>query len=231
MWMIPSFAPEIQKAIIKRCRRSWPLRGREGPDGRHLAFVEAAGQRRRVLSCDRIPVPSMAVGREPGEGQDDLPPTKAEDSGADVGIHPGVGQPWRRHDGEFQRPLLEGRRAGKPAQTLMERMTMLRAFAGTLGGRKPGGTICWKAWNSLNEVHRRLEALDFGGMVAFRPRAQSLVGRARWCLSPEDLTAGGEKSYRRFLFQPRARKRRGPWWTSRAMRMYEGFGARAVVNV
>jgi len=129
-------------------------------------FVEAAGASGAAFyPVIGIPVPSMAVGREPGEGQDDLPPTKAEDSGADVGIHPVLVNLGDDTMESFNVRYLKATR-GKPAQTLHGADDDVACIPGTLAGEKPGGQSAGSV-ELAQRVHRRLEALDFGGMLRF----------------------------------------------------------------
>jgi hypothetical protein len=223
-WMIPSFTPEIQKAIIKALPRGLALRGREGPDGRPSGVRGGGGASVAAFyPVIGIPVPSMAGGREPSEGQDDLPPTKVEDTGADVGIHPVLVNLGDDTMESFNTRYLTATR-GKPARTLLERMTMVRGFAVTLVGENQADNLL-EAWNSLNEAQRRLEALDFGGMLRFGHVLNRWLTRPMVPF-PENLTAVEKEPYRRFLFQAKGEEEAADLVDIQAMRMYEGFGAR-----
>jgi hypothetical protein len=80
-------------------------------------------------------------------------------------------------------------------------------------------------WNSLNEAQRRLEALDFGGMLRFGHVLNRWVTRPMVPF-PEELTAEEKNYYRRFLFQAKGEEEAGDLADIQAMRMYEGWGAK-----
>jgi hypothetical protein len=123
----------------------------------------------------------------------------------------------------FNVRLLQATR-GKPARTLLERITTLRAFAATLAGEGEADNLL-EAWNSLGEAQRRLDALDFGGMLRFGHVLNRWLARPMVPF-PEELTAGEKKHYRRFLFQAKGEEEAGDLVDIQAMRMYEGWGAR-----
>jgi len=80
-WMIPSFAPEIRGRLSRRCRAVWPCGGAKDRMEDRLAFVELAEPAaRHSTPVIGIPVPAWH-GAGTREGQDDLPPAKAEDAG------------------------------------------------------------------------------------------------------------------------------------------------------
>jgi hypothetical protein len=223
-WMIPSFTPEIQRAIIKALPRGLALQGREGPDGRPFGIRGGGGTSAAAFyPVIGIPVPAIAGARDSREGQEDLPPAKAEDAGSDAGIHPVIINLGDDTMESFNVRYLKATR-GKPARTLLERMTLLRGFAATLVGEDQADNLL-EAWNSLNEAQRRLEALDFGGMLRFGHVLNRWLTRPMVPF-PGELTAAEKKDYRRFLFQAKGEEEADDLVDIQAMRMYEGYGAR-----
>jgi hypothetical protein len=223
-WMIPSFAPAIQSAIIKALPRGLALQGREGPDGRAFGVRGAGGAGSGTFyPVLGIPVPSLAGARGLREGQEDLPPAKADATEADGGIHPVLVTLGDDTMESFNVRFLKATR-GKPARTLLERMTTLRTFAATLAGEDQADNLL-EAWDSLGEAQRRLEALDFGGMLRFGHVLNRWLTRPMVPF-PESLTAEEKRDYRRFLFQAKGEEEADDLVDIQAMRMYEGYGAR-----
>ena len=220
-WMLPSFSSEVQAAIIKALPRGLALQGHEGPDGRRFALGGGGGGVAGTFyPVIGIPVPDFGGGRG---SQDDLPPTQAEGAERDPAIHPVLVNLGDDTMEELNVRLLKATR-GKSMRTLMERLTTLRAFAVTLAGEDQADNLL-EAWNSLNEAQRRLEALDFGGMLRFGHVLNRWVARPMVPF-PEELTAEEKQTYRRFLFQAKGEAEAGDLADIQAMRMYEGWGAR-----
>ena len=161
-WMIPSFPPQIQAAIIKSLPRGLALQGHEGPDGQPIAFGGGGGATAGAFyPVIGIPVPSFGGGGR--EGLEDLPPTQAEGAAPSTRIRPVLVNLGDETMEGFNVRLSKATQ-GKALRTLLERLTTLRAFAVTLAGEDQADNLL-EAWDSLHEAQRRLEALDFGGML------------------------------------------------------------------
>jgi hypothetical protein len=224
-WMVPSFSPQIQSAIVKALPRGLALQGHEGPDGRPFAFGggggAAAGAFYPVIG---IPVPAFGGnGSGNREGLEDLPPTQADGTTPPAGIRPilvNLGdETMEGFNVRFSKAT-----QGKPMRTLLDRLTTLRAFAVTLAGEDQADNLL-ETWNSLNDAQRRLEALDFGGMLRFGHVLNRWVTRPMVPF-PGELTAQEKSYYRRFLFQAKGEEEAGDLADIQAMRMYEGWGAK-----
>jgi hypothetical protein len=224
-WMIPSFPPLVQAAIVRALPRGIALQGREGPDGRRFAFGGGGGATAGAFyPVIGIPVPSFGGGGRGGHGGlEDLPPTQAEGAGPPGGIRPVLVNLGDETMERFTVQLFKATQ-GKPMRTLIDRLTTLRAFAATLAGEDQADNLL-EVWNSLNEAQRRLEALDFGGMLRFGHVLNRWVTRPMVPF-PEELTAEEKKHYRRFLFQAKGEEEAGDLADIQAMRMYEGWGAK-----
>jgi hypothetical protein len=224
-WMIPSFPPQIQAAIVKSLPRGLALQGHEGPDGQPFAFGGGGGATAGAFyPVIGIPVPTFdGDGRGGREGLEDLPPTQAEGAAPSARIRPVLINLGDETMEGFNVRLSKATQ-GKPVRTLMERLTTLRAFAVTLAGDDQADNLL-EMWNSLNEAQRRLEALDFGGMLRFGHVLNRWVTRPMVPF-PEELTAEEKNYYRRFLFQAKGEEEAGDLADIQAMRMYEGWGAK-----
>jgi len=223
-WMLPSFTPEIQAAIIQALPRGLALQGHEGPDGRRFTLGGGGGGVAGAFyPVIGISAPDLGGGRGGRGEQDDLPPTQAEGAGRDTAIHPVLVNLGDDTMEELNVRLLKATR-GQPRRTLLERLTTLHAFAATLAGEDQADNLL-EAWNSLNEAQQRLEALDFGGMLRFGHVLNRWVVRPMVPF-PDELTAEEKRNYRRFLFQAKGEEEAGDLADIQAMRMYEGWGAR-----
>jgi hypothetical protein len=223
-WMIPSFPPQIQAAIVKSLPRGLALQGQEGPDGQPFAFGGGGGATAGAFyPVIGIPVPTFGGGRGGREGLEDLPPTQAEGAVPSARMRPVLVNLGDETMESFNVRLSKATQ-GKPLRTLMERLTTLRAFAVALAGEEQADNLL-EMWNSLNEAQRRLEALDFGGMLRFGHVLNRWVTRPMVPF-PEELTAEEKNYYRRFLFQAKGEEAAGDLADIQAMRMYEGWGAK-----
>jgi hypothetical protein len=223
-WMIPSFSPEVQASILHALPRGIALQGREGPDGRAFALGghpgAAAGAFYPVIG---IPVPDLGGARGSREGEEDLPPTAASDA-----PEPATPRPVLVNLGDetmelFTVRLLQATR-GKPMRTWYERVTTLRAFAASLAGEEDADRLL-EAWSTLGEAQRRLDALDFGGMLRFGHVLNRWITRPLVPF-PEQLTPEETRTYRPFLFQAKGEEQAADLVDIQAMRMYEGWGAK-----
>jgi len=112
---------------------------------------------------------------------------------------------------------------GMPMDTLLERVTALRAFAGSEVGEDQADNLM-ELWNELNEVERNLDILDFGPMLRFGHVLNRWITRPMVPF-PEVLSPAEKADYRSFLFQAKGEEQADDLVDIQAMRMYEGWGA------
>jgi len=207
-WMIPTFSPEVLRAIVHSLPRGLAVEGKEGPDGRPFAGgMVSGGSGEAFYPVVGLSVPSF--GAHPG--------TTGTAAPARVVINLGDATTM-----DFNYRLLKATR-GLPMRTLLERLTALRAFAVGEAGEQQADTLL-EVWSQLNGVERNLQILDFGGMLRFGHVLN------RWIIRPmvpfpEELTQVEQKDYRPYLFQAKGEEQAADLVDIQAMREYEGWGA------
>lgn len=220
-WMIPTFSPEMLRAIVRLLPRGLAVQGREGPDGRTFASGNVAVAGGAAFSpVVGLPVPSMSgTGGGGGAGRGGAPAAKgADEAPARVVIN--LGDPSVM---DFNYRLLKATR-NQPMRTMVERVNALRAFAVTEVGEAQADALL-EVWTSLNEADRNLNILNFGGMLRFGHVLNRWITRPMVPF-PENLTAAEKKDYRPFLFQAKGEEQANDLADIQAMRMYEGWGAK-----
>lgn len=211
-WMIPTFSPEVLRAIVRLLPRGLAVQGKEGPDGRAFAGGGTGGGGGGTFSpVVGIVVPSFnPVGGNGGISTGETP--------ARVVINLGDATTM-----DFNYRLLKATR-GVPMRTLLERMTALRAFAVTEVGEDQADNLI-EAWSALNDAEKNLNILNFGGMLRFGHVLNRWITRPMVPF-PNELTADEKKDYRPFLFQAKGEEQADNLIDIQAMRMYEGWGAK-----
>jgi len=214
-WMIPTFSPDVLRAIVRKLPRGLAIEGKEGPDGRPFAGGgTGADEDASFYPVIGIVVPSI-VGRGDSGGKS---PPAADAAPTRVVINLGD-----QTNIDFNYRLIKATR-GAPMHTLLERVTTLRAFAaGEVGEDQADNLI--DAWSALNEAERNLNVLNFGGMLRFGHVLNRWITRPMVPF-PDELTAAETMDYRRFLFQAKGEEQADNLVDIQAMRMYEGWGAK-----
>ena len=203
-WMVPTFSPEVLRAIVRLLPRGLAVQGLEGPDGRAFAGAGTGGGGGTFSPVVGIVVPSF--NQRSGEAQ----PRVVANLGDAASV-------------DFNYRLLKATR-NLPQKSLSERIAALRAFAVTEVGEDQADNLV-EVWSALNAVEQNLNALNFGQMLRFGHILN------RWITRPmvpflEKLTADEKKDYRKFLFQAKGEEQAGNLADIQGMRMYEGWGAR-----
>ena len=213
-WMIPTFSPEVLRAIVRLLPRGLAVQGREGPDGRAFAGGGAGGAAggRSFYPVVGLAVPSLSGGGGGGAAR------PAGDAPARVMMNLGDETTL-----DFNYRLQKATR-GVPMRSLVERVTALRTFAVTEVGEAQADNLM-EAWSALNNVDHNLSILDFGGMLRFGHVLNRWITRPMVPF-PEQLTPDEKKDYRRFLFQAKGEEQAADLVDIQAMRMYEGWGAK-----
>jgi hypothetical protein len=204
-WMIPTFSPEVLEAIVRRLPSGLAVEGREGPDGGPFDEESIGGGEDPFYPVVGIVAPSL-------EGHGWAP--SAGPLVINLGDPAGVDFPYR---------LLKATR-GVPMDTLVERVTALRAFAASEVGESQADNLM-EVWSELNQVQQNLNILNFGGMLQFGHVLNRWITRPMVPF-PEELTAAEQKDYLPFLFQAKGADQAADLVDIQAMREYEGWGAR-----
>jgi hypothetical protein len=212
-WMIPTFSPEVLRAIVRLLPRGLAVQGREGPDGRPFASGNVAVAGGAAFSpVVGLAVPAMnGLGAAPAPRAGNEPPAR-------VVINLGDSSTL-----DFNYRLLKATR-NVPMPTMVERVNALRAFAVTEVGEAQADALL-EIWSALNEADRNLNILNFGGMLRFGHVLNRWITRPMVPF-PENLTAAEKKDYRAFLFQAKGEEQANDLADIQAMRMYEGWGAK-----
>ncbi|MEQ1604314.1 MAG: hypothetical protein ABL999_05540 [Pyrinomonadaceae bacterium] len=202
-WMVPTFSPEVLRAIVRLLPRGLAVQGLEGPDGRAFAGAGTGG------GGTFSPVVGMVV---PSFSQrtSDVQPRVVVSLGDAAST-------------DFNYRLLKATR-NLPQKTLSERIAALRTFAVTEVGEEQADNLI-EVWSSLNAVEQNLNSLNFGAMLRFGHILNRWVTRPMVPF-PDRLTADEKKDYRRFLFQAKGEEQAENLADIQGMRMYEGWGAR-----
>lgn len=203
-WMVPTFSPEVLRAIVRLLPRGLAVQGLEGPDGRAFAGAGTGGGGGTFSPVVGIVVPSF--NQRSGEAQ----PRVVANLGDAASV-------------DFNYRLLKATR-NLPQKSLSERIAALRAFAVTEVGEDQADNLV-EAWSALNAVEQNLNALNFGQMLRFGHILNRWITRPMVPF-PDKLTADEKKDYRKFLFQAKGEEQAGNLADIQGMRMYEGWGAR-----
>lgn len=203
-WMVPTFSPEVLRAIVRLLPRGLAVQGLEGPDGRAFAGAGTGGGGGTFSPVVGIVVPSF--NQRSGEVQ----PRVVANLGDAASV-------------DFNYRLLKATR-NLPQKSLSERIAALRAFAVTEVGEDQADNLV-EAWSALNAVEQNLNALNFGQMLRFGHILNRWITRPMVPF-PDKLTADEKKDFRKFLFQAKGEEQAGNLADIQGMRMYEGWGAR-----
>jgi hypothetical protein len=210
-WMLPTFSPDVLQNTVRKLPRGLAVQGREGPDNRPFAGVTALGSAGAFYPVVGIVVPSMNSGGRIGGGAA---------GGAPARVMINLGD---KETIDFNYRLLKFTEHA-PARTLLERLTILRAFAVSEVGEQQADNLV-EVWSALNDVQRSLQVLNFGDVLRMGDVLNRWITRPMVPF-PDELTAVEKKDYRQFLFQAKGEEQAGDLADIQAMRMYEGWGAR-----
>jgi hypothetical protein len=115
----------------------------------------------------------------------------------------------------------------RPHNTI-EIMQVLREFAKTLAG-KEGADDLLDIWLALYDISNDLQVFDFGPVLTFGPVMERWINRPLVPV-PENLTDEEKDYYRPFIFQAKGEEQANDLIDIQAMRMFEGYGARLLVQ-
>lgn len=207
-WMRPSFPEPME--IVRKLPSGLALNGLEGPGGG--PFMSSSGA--SDWGASFYPLVGLALPEVITNSQQDSP----------------------RHLVRFgdlyaQEMNLEMYRETKSITgkvSVPQRYKLLRQFAVKEVGEELADEVL-EMWMDLSNVHIRLDALNFGSIT----RMGHLL--ARWINRPmvpfpEELTVEERDYYRPFLFQAKGEEQADNLIDIQAMRMYEGWGAKMLVQ-
>ena len=115
----------------------------------------------------------------------------------------------------------------KPHSTV-EMIQALRDFAKTMAG-DAGADDLLDIWLALDGISNDLQVLDFGSVLTFGPVLDRWINRPLVPV-PENLTDEEKDYYRPFIFQAKGEEQANNLIDIQAMRMFEGYGARLLVQ-
>ncbi|MEX0332422.1 MAG: hypothetical protein AB3N64_13455 [Puniceicoccaceae bacterium] len=208
-WMRPSFPEPME--TVRRLPEGLALNGLEGPDGKK--FIKAAGASGWRASF--YPIVGIVV---PG-----LNPPSQEQKSSRLLMSFGD-----FHAQETNLRLYNKTRLAEADSSLLERYTSLHQFAIDEVGEELADEVL-EMWRDLNTVLIRLDAMNFGPVL----RMGHLL--ARWINRPmvpfpEELTPEETSYYRPYLFQAKGEEQANNLIDIQAMRMFEGWGAKMLVQ-
>ena len=210
-WMLPTFDhPEL---IARKLPAGMAVNHLEGPDGHRVAtrrFGGGAGEFAPVVGVPR-PIAAMralmAGGRTPSAR---LVVSVGDAAGAD-----------------FNFKVLEAFQKAGPRNEV-DLWTALYGLASQIAGKEKADDLL-SLWMATDEAERTLATLNFGPMLTMGGILGRWVNRPLVPF-PETLTQAEKSYYRPFLFQAKGEEQADDLVDIQAMRMYEGWGARLLVE-
>ena len=210
-WMTPTFdRPEL---IARKLPAGMAVNHLEGPDGHRIAirrFGGGAGEFAPVVGVPR-PIATMralmAGGRAPNSK---LVVSMADPAGADLNFK-----------------VLEAFQKASPRNE-PDLWTTLHGLASQTAGKDRADDLL-SLWMATDEAERYLGTLNFGPVLTMGGILGRWVNRPLVPF-PESLTKAEKSYYRPFLFQARDEEQADDLVDIQAMRMYEGWGARLLVQ-
>lgn len=110
----------------------------------------------------------------------------------------------------------------------VEMMQVLRNYAIEIAGEK-GADDLLKIWLALDWISNDLMVLNFGPILSFGPILARWINRPLVPF-PEELSSEESDYYRKFLFQAKGEEQANNLIDIQAMRMFEGYGAKMLVQ-
>lgn len=222
-WMIPSFSPEQLNAIVHRLPRGIAVSGREGPDGR---AYQAPGGSDAYTNGAFYPVIGINVPglRRSGTVRRGNAPEAATPAAP---VRRLISLRGDEESLAFNARLYRATLASRSGNQV-ERLQALRAFAASEVGEERADNLL-EAWTMIEEAQRGLGALDFGEVLQFGHVLNRWINRPMVPF-PAELSAADKSYYRPFLFQAKGEEQAENLIDIQAMRMFEGWGARLLVQ-
>lgn len=128
---------------------------------------------------------------------------------------------------EFYMDLFGFFKNAKPSNSV-EMMQVLHDFAATQAGEE-GADNLLEIWLALDGINNDLQILHFGPILNFGPVIGRWINRPLVPF-PENLKETEKNYYRPYLFQAKGEEQANNLIDIQAMRMFEGYGARLLVQ-
>lgn len=128
---------------------------------------------------------------------------------------------------DFNVGLYEAFKRSKPGNQV-EMMQVLREYAASLAGEQRADDLL-DIWLALDLISNDLRVLNFGSVLRFGPILARWINRPLVPF-PEELSPEETEYYRPFLFQAKGKEQANNLIDIQAMRMFEGYGARMLVQ-
>ncbi|MGA2328951.1 MAG: hypothetical protein ABSH05_21995, partial [Bryobacteraceae bacterium] len=210
-WMIPTFDhPEL---IARKLPAGMAVNHLEGPDGHRVAIRRFGGGAGEFAPVVGIPRPIAAMRALMAGAR--APSTKLVVSMGDA-----VGA-------DFNFKVLEAFRNAGPRNEV-DLWRALHELASQTAGKDKADDLL-SLWMATDEAERYLGTLNFGPVLTMGGILGRWVNRPLVPF-PENLTIAEKSYYRRFLFQAKDEEQADDLVDIQAMRMYEGWGARLLVQ-
>ena len=208
-WMIPTFdRPEL---IARKLPAGMAVNHLEGPDGHRVAirrFNGGAGEFAPVVGIPR-PVSLMRGLMSSGQGAKFVV-SVGDTAGAD-----------------FNFKVLEEFQKSRPHNEA-DLWVALHGLSVQMAGKDKADDLL-SLWTATDDAERYLGTLNFGPVLTMGGILGRWVNRPLVPF-PEELTTAEKSYYRPFLFQAKGEEQADDLVDIQAMRMYEGWGARLLVQ-
>jgi hypothetical protein len=210
-WMIPTF--DRPEAIARRLPAGMAVNHLEGPDAKRVAIRRFGGGNGEFAPVVGIPraVSTMRSLMAGGPG----PGVKFVVSVADTA------------SADLNFAVLEEFEKAHPRNEA-DLWAALRDLAGSISGKDHADDLL-SLWIGTDDAERYLSTLNFGAVLTMGSVLTRWVNRPLVPF-PEDLTAAEKSYYRPYLFQAKGEEQADDLVDIQAMRMYEGWGARLLVQ-
>jgi hypothetical protein len=210
-WMIPTFDhPEL---IARKLPAGMAVNHLEGPDGHRVAIRRFGGGAGEFAPVVGVPRPIAAMRALMAGG-------RAPNGKLVVSVGDAVGA-----DLNFK--VLEAFRKTGPRNEV-DLWTTLHDLASQTAGKDKADDLL-SLWMATDEAERYLGTLNFGAVLTMGGILGRWVNRPLVPF-PENLTYEEKSYYRPFLFQAKGDEQADDLIDIQAMRMYEGWGARLLVQ-
>jgi hypothetical protein len=210
-WMIPTFDhPDL---IARKLPARMAVNHLEGPDGHRIAIRRFGGGAGEFAPVVGVPRPIAAMRALMAGG-------RAPSAKLVVSIGDPVGA-------DFNFKVLEAFQNAGPRNEV-GLWTALHELASQIAGTDMADDLL-SLWMATDEAERYLGTLNFGPMLTMGGILGRWVNRPLVPF-PESLTQAERNYYRPFLFQAKGDEQADDLVDIQAMRMYEGWGARLLVQ-
>lgn len=208
-WMRPSFPEPME--IVRKLPPGLGLNGLEGPEGRK--FMDSEGPSGWQSSFS--PVVGIFLPEIRSRSSLHEAPRRMVRFGG-----PSVQDTYVRFH-RMQRSLA-------PGSSILDQYTLLRRFAVEAVGEELADDLL-ELWTRLLDVEKRLDTLNFGSVLFMGGVLNRWINRPMIPF-PDELPAETKRYYSNYLFQAKGEAQANNLIDIQAMRMFEGWGAKMLVQ-